>query len=316
MPGFPVPEQATPLRLAGYQGTASILTASLRDLAHAVNAAGCGFDVQFTDDVTAAGEKAAELFASVEQGRRQIAYMASGYLSARVPELDVLDLPFSVSDRAAALAALDGEAGAQLKEAVGQRTGLQVLAFWDNGFRHISNAVRPLRTPADCAGLVIRTLDSALYRELLGALGFRAVTIDVKELVQSVRSGAVQAQENPLTNFLGFGLWQHHPHVSLTGHCFGVLLLVCPHDWYAQLPTVQRQALDTAVAAATVAQRGRAAAQDHAAMAELQAHGAQVLAADQIDLTAMRAATAPVCKRLCQNLPPGLRRAYLPMAWH
>ena len=305
---------STPVRLAGYQGGASILTASLRDLAQALGSA--GFEAQVQDDVTAADESASALFASVESGQRQLAYMASGYLSARVPALAVLDLPFSVSDRAAALAALDGAAGRLLRDAVARVSGLHVLAFWDNGFRHVSNAVRPLRTPADCAGLVIRTLDSALYRELLGALGFRAVTTDVKELVHAVRSGAVQAQENPLTNLLTFGLWQHHPHLSLTAHCFGVLLLVCPRAWHQALPAARREALDAAVRAATAAQRERAAAQDATALARLRAHGMQVLMPDDIDLPALRAATAPVTARLRQQLPAELLDAYLPQAVH
>jgi TRAP-type C4-dicarboxylate transport system substrate-binding protein len=176
--------------------------------------------------------------------------------------------------------------------------------------------VRALRTPADCAGLIIRTLDSALYRELLNALGFRAVTTDVKELLQAVCSGAVQAQENPLTNLLTFGLWQHHPHVSLTGHCFGVLLLVCPREWYAALPAARRTALDAAAAQATTAQRERAAAQDHTALAQLRGHGVMVLAADDIDLPAMRAATAPITARLHRELPAELLQAYLPQAVH
>jgi TRAP-type transport system periplasmic protein len=197
-----------------------------------------------------------------------------------------------------------------------QATDLHVLAFWDNGFRHISNAVRPLRTPADCAGLVIRTLDSALYRELLGALGFTAVTTDVKDLLPAVRSGAVQAQENPLTNLLTFGLWQHHPHVSLTGHAFGVLLLVCPRDWYGALPAAHRAALDAAVAQATAAQRARAAAQDRSALMQLREHGVKVLAAEAIDLPAMRAATAFITARLGRELPAALLHAYLPQTVH
>ena len=306
----------TPVRLAGYQGAASILSASLHELARGLAAAGDDFDVQVQDDVTAAGEKAGELFASVEACQRHVAYMASGYLSARVPALGVLDLPFSVSDRATALAALDGEAGSLLRQAVAQGSGLHILAFWDNGFRHISNAVRPLCTPADCKGLVIRTLDSALYRELLGALGFTAVTTDVKDLMPAVRSGAVQAQENPLTNLLTFGLWQHHPHVSLTAHAFGVLLLVCPQNWYAALPAARRSALDEAVARATQTQRELAAAQDHSAMAQLRQHGVQVLVPEDIDLAAMRAATAPITARLSRELPAALLQAYLPHKVH
>ena len=299
------------VRLAGYQGAKSILTAALHGLAQALGPVGSGWPVHVEADVTAAGETAGELFASIESGQRQLGYMASGYLSARVPELTVLDLPFSVIDRQQALAALDGAAGDLLRAAVARQTGLHVLAFWDNGFRHISNAVRPIRTPADCTGLVIRTLDSAAYRALLDALGFRAVTTDVKELVHVVQTGAVQAQENPLTNLLGFGLWRHHPHVSLTGHSFGVLLLVCSGAWHRGLSSVRRAELQRAVAEATTLQRQLAQAQDSSALAELQALGVQVLGPGDIDLPAMRAATAQVSAGLRQQLPAALLQAYL-----
>ena len=297
------------LRLAGYQGEASILTAALRRLGHCLFEAGQANDVQA--DVTAAGEKAAALFASLEDGGRHLGYMASGYLAARVPELGVLDLPFSVSDRHAALAALDGAAGALLRAAVARATGYGVLAFWDNGFRHISNGQRPLRTPADCHGLVIRTMDNANYRALLAALGFTPVTTDVKDLVAAVESGAVDAQENPLTNLLAFGLWRHHRHVSLSGHLFGVLLLLCPRSWYESLAPAQREALHAAVADATALQRRSAAAQDPEALARLHELGVAVLGREEIDLPALRAATAAQADTQRRALPNALLRAYL-----
>jgi TRAP-type C4-dicarboxylate transport system substrate-binding protein len=307
---------ADSVRLAGYQGEASILTAALRQLAQALQVSDWELPVEFEADVTAQGEKAAELFASLEQGTRQIGYMASSYLSGRVPALGVLDLPFSVSDRAAALAALDGRAGAMLREAVARDSGFHVLAFWDNGFRHISNAVRPIRTPADCAGLVIRTLDNADYRAMLETLGFTPVTTDVKELVHAVETGAVQAQENPLTNLISFGLWRHHRHVSLTGHFFGVLLLVCPRDWYRGLGPSQRTVLDRAVERATATQRQQAASQDAAALEALRTRSIEVLGPQQVDLAAMRAAVEPLAARQRATLPAELLAAYLGGALH
>jgi TRAP-type C4-dicarboxylate transport system substrate-binding protein len=279
---------------------------------------GGGFarNVVLEEDVTAGGEKATELFASIERSERQIGYMASSYLSARVPALGALDLPFSVSDRHVALEALDGRAGALLREAIARDSGFHVLAFWDNGFRHLSNAVRPLRTPADCAGLVIRTLDNAHYRALFESLGFQAVTTDVKDLVRAVETGAVQAQENPLTNLISFGLWRHHPHVSLSGHCFGVLLLVCPRDWYEALPATRRVALDRAVREATTAQRQLAAEQDVSALAQLRSHGVQVLEAHEIDRAAMRVACTAVCASVQRGVPLAVLEAYLPEAVH
>jgi TRAP-type C4-dicarboxylate transport system substrate-binding protein len=308
MPEAAVTPQA--VQLAGYQGDGSILTASLNSLARGLDGSGLAAEVEA--DVTRRGGTVASLLASVESGERQVAYAASSYLSARVPELGVLDLPFSVTDRAAALRALDGEAGSLLREAVARRTGFHVLAFWDNGFRHLTNAVRPLRTPADCAGLVIRTLDSEHYRALLAALGFTPVTTDVKELVGAVESGAVQAQENPLTNFVGFGLWRHHPHVSLSGHLFGVLLLLCPPRWFEALPPSQRAALEEAVAGATARQRELAAGQDRDALATLRTHGVAVLGPDEIDLPAMRTATEALAARQRRALPAHLLNTYSP----
>ena len=306
----------TPIILAGYQGEASILTASLRALAEGLEAAGWDGPVELVPDVTQTGERAAELFASLEAGSRQVGYMASGYLSHRVPELDVLDLPFAVADRTQALAALDGAAGQLLRQAVERATGLRVLAFWDNGFRHVSNAVRPLRTPADCQGLVIRTLDSAAYREALAALGFEPMTTDVKDLVRVVASGTVQAQENPLTNLLTFSLWRHHPHVSLTGHFFGVLLLVCPRPWHEALDATQLRALDAAVAAATSTQRALAQHQDETALTALRAHGVQVLPPQELDMPALRAATTAVSQARRARLPTELVQAYLTPTLH
>ncbi|MBP7566613.1 MAG: TRAP transporter substrate-binding protein DctP [Burkholderiaceae bacterium] len=300
----------TPIHLAGYQGGASILTAALTTLARRLDGSSVGTP-HLLPDVTAQGESAASLFASLDRGERQIGYMASGYLSARVPELAVLDLPFSVQDRAAAFAALDGAAGTMLREAVARQSGLHVLAFWDNGFRHVSNAVRPIRTPRDCEGLVIRTLDSELYRRTLDALGFKAVTTDVKELVRVVQDGTVHAQENPLTNLLTFELWRHHPHVSLTGHFFGVVLLACPRAWHESLDSRQRAQLQAAVDEATHQQRRSAAAQDETALERLRAHGVQVLMPGDIDLDALRRATRAVSAESLARLPADLVNAYL-----
>jgi len=254
--------QQTTIELAGYQGPGSILSASLSLLAESLNSCQLFGPVSTTLDVTAQGETAGHLFKSVNTGTRHLCYVASGYLTTLAPDLAVLDLPFTVAERTRALAALDQTAGQVLSRAVAQHSGYRVLGFWDNGFRHISNAVRPLRQPADCRGLKIRTLDSAIYRESLNALGFQAVTTDVSDLMRVIRSGDVQAQENPLTNYSNFKINEHHPYLSLTSHFFGVLLLICNEPWFRTLSEPQQQALQKAATQATQEQRALAAQQD------------------------------------------------------
>ncbi|MES2188078.1 MAG: TRAP transporter substrate-binding protein [Pseudomonadota bacterium] len=302
--------QVSPFRAAGYQGAGSILSAALQHFADACQPAfgdgGCTVEL----DVTASGATAGSLFKSVADGSREVAYMASGYLSAQVSELGVLDLPFNVSDRGAALASLDGEAGAMLQAAVAAKTGLRILGFWDNGFRHVSNGVRPLRTPADCAGLVCRTLDSALYRASLDAIGFTARTTDVQQLKQVVATREVDAQENPLTNSINFELWKYHPHMSLTGHFFGVLLLACNAKWFDGLSQSAQAAVQAAAREATLLQRERAAAEDARGMDFLASKGVQLVLPQDIDLAAMRECCAAVTAEACAGLPAPLVAAY------
>jgi TRAP-type C4-dicarboxylate transport system substrate-binding protein len=262
-------------------------------------------------DVTAQGETAGQLFQSVNQGSRQICYAASGYLTGYAPDLAALDLPFTVKDRDAALAALDGSAGQWLSEQLGQNSNFKVLGFWDNGFRHISNSVRPLCTPAEMQGLRVRTLDSAIYRESLNALGFTAVTTDVSEFKRVLKSGEVQAQENPLTNYNNFKIYENHPYVSLTGHFFGLLLLVCNRPWFDSLSAKQQHAVNAAAAMATQQQRTLAAQQDSALQTELAQRGVQIVPSSDLDIAAMRNLTAHIIERERQTLSKRIVQHYL-----
>jgi len=299
------------LCIAGYQGPSSILTQGLACLVETLKQSGWTSDIDWVPNVTDHQEKAADLFASIENGTRHIGYMASGYLSARVPELEVLELPFTIDNRETALAALDRSAGEILRQAVHEKTGFHVLGFWDNGFRHLSNAVRPIQQPSDAVGLKIRTLDSALYRATLDAIGFKAVTSDVKDLVSWIAQDIVQAQENPLTNYMGFELWKHHPYVSLTHHFYGVLLLVCPLTWYDTLNQEERQLLAYAVKASTALQRRLAAEQDAITLARMQDIGVKVLPKDALDMQAFHMCVESVSLSARAQIPKDLLAAYL-----
>jgi len=297
--------------LGGYQGSGSILSASLTSLEQSLKACEVFGPITTALDVTAQGETAGQLFQSVNLGTRQICYAASGYLTAYASDLAALDLPFTVTDRDAALAALDDSAGQWLSEQLGQNSNFKVLGFWDNGFRHISNAVRPLRSPADMQGLKIRTLDSAIYRESLDALGLTAVTTDVSELKRVLKSGEVQAQENPLTNYNNFKIYENHPYVSLTGHFFGVLLLVCNRQWFDSLSAKQQHAVNTATVMATQLQRTLAAQQDSALLTDLAQRGVQILSSSDLDRVAMRSVTAHIIERERQTLSKPIVQHYL-----
>jgi C4-dicarboxylate-binding protein DctP len=251
---------------------------------------GAPIKVALTDNITAAGRRADDLLAMTEGDELDICYFSSSYLAARVPSLELFDRPFRFADREAAYALLDGAAGRRMMEDVARATGFRVLGFWDNGFRHISNGRHPIRRPADCAGLRIRTLDNAMHQAFFRRLGFEPVFIDVKDLVKAAADGSIDAQENPLTNIANFELHRHHRFVSLTAHLFGVALLLVNAARHDDWPADVRAAVQAAAAAATAVQRREAAAEDDLCRHRLVAEGVQFVSGGDLDRAAFERA--------------------------
>ena len=286
---------ATRLRIGGYQTEASILTRAVQHLAAGLSRApGANWQVEVIRDVTERGHRAADLLSMVEEGTMHMCYFASSYLAGRVAALGCFDKPFGANDRARIYAELDGDQGAQLAAEVARHTGYRVLGFWDNGFRHISNGLRPIRNPDDCRGMRIRTLDNAMYQKVLAAIGFEAVVVDVKDLVRAVETHEVDAQENPLTNTVNFGLHRTHKHLSLTSHFHGVALLLANRAWFEALIPAMQSALLAASAEATAAQRQLAIAEDALCLERLERDGVAIVPAEEIDVAAFRAAVSAI----------------------
>jgi TRAP-type C4-dicarboxylate transport system substrate-binding protein len=275
------------IRLGGYQPPRSILTRALTRIADALRR-DPGVEVEFTPSITAAGRRADDLLTMTEGDELDICYFASSYLAERVPSLALLDRPYLVADRPSAHALLDGTGGRHMADDVARATGYRVLSFWDNGFRHISNGRRPIRTPADCRGLRIRTLNNALHQAFFRRLGFEPMFIDVSELVKAAADGAIDAQENPLTNVVNFELNRYHRHISLTGHVFGAAPLLVNRARFDAWPSEVRAAVEAAVAEATPVQRQEAAEEDEACHLQLVKAGVRILGPRDIDLAAFK----------------------------
>jgi TRAP-type C4-dicarboxylate transport system substrate-binding protein len=242
--------------------------------------------LSLTDNITATGRRADELLTMTEGDELDICYFSSSYLAARVPSLNVFDQPFRFADRQAAYALLDGASGPRLADDLARATGFRVLGFWDNGFRHISNRRHPIRRPADCAGLRIRTLDNAMHQAYFRRLGFEPVFLDVKDLVKAAADGSIDAQENPLTNIANFELHRYHRFVSLTAHLFGVAMLLVNRRRFDGWPANLQAAVQAAAAIATSAQRRDAAAEDEFWYHRLIAEGVQFVSTDDLDRAA------------------------------
>ena len=254
----------------GYQPPTSVHTRAAQVFGDALKER-LGTNVEFLleNNVAEGGLKAADCLSLVEQGERTFCYFASSYSAHRFSDIAILDLPFVVSDRYRAYDALDGDFGAAMKDIVRANSDYELLGFWDNGFRHLSNGVRPIREPGDCAGLRIRTGDSKLHQDTFAALGFEPTFIDVADLAAAVERGDVDAQDNPLSNIFNFGIHKHHRHITLSGHFMGFVTVLCHRPSYESWGAETQAAVHQALAVATEAQRGFAQAEDERVLREL-----------------------------------------------
>lgn len=193
------------------------------------------------------GYKLEDLMSMVECGLITMCYLSTSYLAARVPELEVIDLPFVFENEAHAHAALDGGLGAFLTDKTESRTRYRVLGYWDNGFRHLTNRLRPVRTPADLGGMRIRLQPNEVHVRTFALLGAAPVPVDLKEGIAMIERGEVDAQENPLANTVTYGVSKHHRHVTLSGHFYGARGIYVHKESFDSWPAeVQRAAREAA----------------------------------------------------------------------
>jgi TRAP-type C4-dicarboxylate transport system substrate-binding protein len=285
------------MRFGGYQAPVSVHSRASMILKQEIEARlGDAVDIEIDGNIVARGHKASELLTRVESGELTVCYFSTSYLGKRVPEFATLDLPFMVTDRERAYAALDGDLGALFKDKLAASSDYRILGFWDNGFRHFSNRVRPIRRPEDCRGLRIRNLFSELHIRTFEILGFDAITLDVRDLVPAVQNGAVDAQDNPLTNIRNFGFLEHHRWITLTGHFFGSAALLCHAPSYNSWSDEVREAVEAAARVATLAQRDFASAADEEVLAGIDPAQNEIIRLTDDERAAFVEAVAPLVR--------------------
>ncbi|MGQ0750028.1 MAG: TRAP transporter substrate-binding protein [Betaproteobacteria bacterium] len=258
------------LKFGGYQKPASIHNQAARHFGELLTRRlGDRVAFELVGNVLDLGRKSGDLPTMVVNGELAGCYMSTVRFTDAVPEFKALELPFVVGDRATLFKALDGTAGSAFRQRMLERSPFRVLGYWDNGYRHLSNRVRPIRVPGDCRGLRIRTQMSALHGEVFAALGFVPVPADIKEFVEGIATEKFQAQDNPLTNIYNFGVHHHHRHITLTGHSFGGTLFICNAEQYRSWPPDVQQAVEEAAHAATLLQRRLAVSEDEDVLRKL-----------------------------------------------
>src|SRR6188508_2897681 len=153
------------IKMSGYGPPSTGFSKSLVFIGDRIKAKFVGdVAVDYTFNIMDHGHKAEDILTLVEDGKFSMGYQSSSYLTDRVPELGFVDLPFLFSSRQQARGAIDGALGATLTKAIEDKVDYRIVGWFENGFRHISNRLRPVRSPSDLAGMTIRVLPSEIQK--------------------------------------------------------------------------------------------------------------------------------------------------------
>jgi len=158
----------------------------------------------------------------------------------------VEELPFLFSSYENAYAAYDGEFGEYLATEVIEPQGGHVVGFWDNGFRHFTNNIRPVTVPADMAGIKFRTAESEIRLQMFDCLNSSAVVMAFSELYSAMQQGTVDGQENPLSNIVSSCFYEVQDYLSLSGHIYNTSVFVFSDKFWNSLTEEQQKIITEA----------------------------------------------------------------------
>ena len=295
--GAPAVARRTPIRIVmgGYGPATTGFSLALKKMGDRLTAKfGRDVDVKYVYNILDLGYRADDILWLVENGVLTLGYQSSSYLTERVPELGIADLPFLFPDTAAARTAMDGALGRLLVDRIEAGMDYRILGWFGNGFRHASNRHRPVRTPADLKGMTIRVLPSKVQERTFELLGAVPKVMDLTEAITAVKAGTLDAQENPFFNTVTYGVHNFHRFHTATSHFYLSRPIFFHRPSFDAWPKELQMEMRAAVKEAVAFQRDLHVKEEEDSAAEIRKVGGEILELTPEQHQAFVAAVTPI----------------------
>ncbi len=225
----------------------------------------------------------------------------STIMSSAVDSFGLFEMPYLVRDR--------NHMGRIEREVVWPRLapdaaerGFELLAVWENGFRHITNSRRPIRVPADLRGVKLRTPRGRWRVRLFQTLGANPTPMSLAETFMALQTGVIDGQENPLSQIHSQKFHEVQQFLTLTGHVYTPAFLLAGREHWQALPEPVREVLQRTAREVQAFVYDEARALDRRLLEDLRNQGIEV---NECDRESFLKAGRPIFDQFAEDVPRG-----------
>jgi TRAP-type transport system periplasmic protein len=224
---------------------------------------------------------------AARSGLLEMVVASTSPLVGIIPEVGVFDLPFLFANEKEADTVLDGPPGQRISQKM-QSVGLVNLAYWENGFRHMTNSSRPIAKWEDLQGLKVRVMQNNIFLDTFKNMGANAVPLAYGELFTALETRAVDGQENPFANIETAKFYEAQKYLSITQHAYTPAVILFSKVLWDKLSQDEQAVLTECAAQARDEERKVNRAESAKALDKLKQHGMVVNEISPDEMARMR----------------------------
>jgi tripartite ATP-independent transporter DctP family solute receptor len=188
----------------------------------------------FPSGMLGKGER--EVTEGLQQGSIELQVTSTGPLGGFSPSIIILDFPFLFRDYDHVDLVLDGPIGLKLLNDF-EKLNIKALAFWENGFRHLTNSKKPVKNVEDGKGMKIRTMENKVHLAAWRSAGYNPTPMAFGEVFTALQQGVIDGQENPTAVTYTSKFWDAgQKYYSFTAHVYSPAVLLMNKKKFDGMP--------------------------------------------------------------------------------
>lgn len=238
---------------------------------------------------------------ALRSGTQEMVVTSTSPIVAIEPALGVFDLPFLFANEDEADAILDGEFGDWMNDKL-EESGLVNLAWWENGFRNLTNSQRPVEQWEDLDGMRVRVMQNNIFLDTFETMGANATPMAFGEVFTALETGAIDAQENPFVTIDTSQFYEVQDYLSVTRHAYTPFMMLFSKPIWDTLSSTEQDILRDCAIVGRDVQRSVSRELSDEARERLEEAGMQINELSEEQQERIRERVRPVYERHAETI--------------